>query len=202
MPTKKMVKRVFGTDLTTVVLLDEKTVPSFLSMCITELESQGLDTEGLYRVPGRASHILELKEKADNDELTDHDLSDIFVIHVLTGAIKLFLRELPIPLIHYDAYPHLMKFMKDSKHDVMELKQILNDQLPKAHYDTLCYLLHHLSRVAENSDLNKMESSNLAVVFAPTIMRSAEGDDDLLSQLPLQKKLVELLINKCHIIFE
>ena len=34
----------------------------------------------------------------------------------------------------------------DSKHDVMELKQILNDQLPKAHYDTLCYILHHLSR--------------------------------------------------------
>ena len=60
---------VFGTDLTTVVLLDEKTVPSFLSMCITELESRGLDTEGLYRVPGRASHILELKEKADNGRL-------------------------------------------------------------------------------------------------------------------------------------
>ena len=47
-----------------------------------------------------------------------------------------------------------------------------------------------------------MESSNLAVVLALTIMRSAEGDDNLLSQLPLQKKLVELLINKCHIIFE
>ena len=46
-----------------------------------------------------------------------------------------------------------------------------------------------------------MQSSNLAVVFAPTIMRSAE-DDDLLSQLPLQKKLVELLINKCNILFD
>ena len=47
-----------------------------------------------------------------------------------------------------------------------------------------------------------MQSSNLAVVFAPTIMRSAEDDEDLLSQLPLQKKLVELLINKCHILFD
>ena len=60
---------VFGTDLTTVVLLDEKTVPSFLSMCITELESRGLDTEGLYRVPGRISHVLELKDKADDGKL-------------------------------------------------------------------------------------------------------------------------------------
>ena len=60
---------VFGTDLTTVVLLDEKTVPSFLSMCITELESRGLDTEGLYRVPGQTSHILELKEKANHGKI-------------------------------------------------------------------------------------------------------------------------------------
>ena len=60
---------VFGTDLTTVVLLDEKTVPSFLSMCITELESNALDTEGLYRVPGQTSHILELKEKANHGKI-------------------------------------------------------------------------------------------------------------------------------------
>lgn len=40
-----------------------------------------------------------------------------------------------------------------------------------------------------------MQSSNLAVVFAPTIMRSPSVDDLLLKDIPLQKKLVEFMID-------
>lgn len=56
---------VFGVDLTTVVLVDDDTVPKFLKISTTELESRGLQTEGIYRVPGRTLHIMELKEKVD-----------------------------------------------------------------------------------------------------------------------------------------
>ena len=30
-------------------------------------------------------------------------------INIITGALKLYFRELPIPLITYDAYPHFME---------------------------------------------------------------------------------------------
>ena len=59
---------VFGVDLTTVVLIDDDTVPKFLQQCIFELESRGLDIEGIYRVSGRTSHVMEVKDKADESE--------------------------------------------------------------------------------------------------------------------------------------
>ncbi len=56
---------VFGVDLTTVVIVDDSSVPKFLKQSITELELRGLMTEGIYRVPGRTLHIMELKDSVD-----------------------------------------------------------------------------------------------------------------------------------------
>ncbi len=57
-------------------------------------------------------------------------------------------------------------------------------------------------RVADFSDVNKMKSSNLAVVFAPTIMRSPNVENLLLKDIPLQKKLVEFMIDNYSLLFE
>ena len=39
------------------------------------------------------------------------DFSSVSDVHTITGSIKLFLRDLPIPLITYSAYPHFISFM-------------------------------------------------------------------------------------------
>ena len=57
-------------------------------------------------------------------------------------------------------------------------------------------------RVADFCDVNKMKSSNLAVVFAPTIMRSPNVEDLLLKDIPLQKKIVEFMIDNYSLLFE
>lgn len=41
-------------------------VPTFLKLVTGELELRGLQTEGIYRVPGRTSHVMDLKEKVDD----------------------------------------------------------------------------------------------------------------------------------------
>lgn len=73
-------------------------------------------------------------------------------------------------------------------------------------YDHIKYIIYLLIydflRVAKFSDTNKMLASNLAVVFAPTIMRSPNSDSFVLADLPLQKKLVEFIINNCSCLFE
>ena len=33
-------------------------------------------------------------------------------VHVITGVVKLYFRELPMPLITYDIYPSLMQAMR------------------------------------------------------------------------------------------
>lgn len=43
--------------------------------------------------------------------------------------------------------------------------------LPKCNINTLHFLINHLHVVQQHADRNKMNASNLAIVFWPTLMR-------------------------------
>ncbi|KAL7880391.1 hypothetical protein SRHO_G00026450 [Serrasalmus rhombeus] len=43
---------------------------------------------------------------------------------------------------------------------------------PDVNRNTLLFLLHHLKRVAQKAEQNKMSLSNLATVFGPSLLRS------------------------------
>lgn len=58
-----------------------------------------------------------------------------------------------------------------------------------------------MCRVSASCDYNKMTAKNLAVIFAPTIMRSPNENDEL-QEIPAQQKIVEILIKHTHTIFE
>lgn len=80
------------------------------------------------------------------------DLSQYLDVNILTGAVKLFLRELPIPLITFDAYKDIMKataVVSDigdpSETDWQCLINALK-LLPKAHYTSLNHLAQHLHK--------------------------------------------------------
>ena len=56
----------------------------------------------------------------------------------------------------------------------MALLSSLHGARPLEHQATLSFLIDFLADVAHESDANKMTVSNLAIVFAPTLMRSRE----------------------------
>ena len=79
---------VFGVDLTTIVKMEGGLIPNILSKCFTELQSRGFDdyniikfpilynllisdltVQGIYRVSGQNSEIMELKDKFNQGEL-------------------------------------------------------------------------------------------------------------------------------------
>jgi len=62
--------------------------------------------------------------------------------------------------------------MDDDQRMAINKLRDLCRKLPKAHYYTLGYLMHHLSRVAAEHEANSMTASNLAIVFAPTLMKT------------------------------
>ena len=66
-----------------------------------------LEAEGLYRVSGQTSELLELKEKFDSGDKID--FSRYTDINIVCSAVKLYLRELPIPVVTFDAYNEVMK---------------------------------------------------------------------------------------------
>ena len=62
--------------------------------------------------------------------------------------------------------------------------------------------MKHLKRVVEHSSTNKMEARNLAIVFGPTLMRTA--DDNMVAMvtdMSHQCRIVESLLSHVSRIF-
>ncbi|KAI4799352.1 hypothetical protein KUCAC02_016984 [Chaenocephalus aceratus] len=104
-PDLRHVKKVYSCDLTTLVKAHNTKRPMVVDMCIQEIES-----EGLYRISGFSELIEDVKLHFDRDgEKADISSNAYEDLNIITGALKLYFRELPIPLITYDAYPHFVE---------------------------------------------------------------------------------------------
>ncbi|KAL3836943.1 hypothetical protein ACJMK2_022345 [Sinanodonta woodiana] len=76
--------------------------------------------------------------------------------------------------------------------------------LPTAHSQTLKYLFAHLVRVTEKKSKNMMGAPNLAIIFAPTLMRSPESLGDPLKGLQyaaLEQRAIEMMLTQYKDIF-
>ncbi|KAJ7375425.1 N-chimaerin [Desmophyllum pertusum] len=148
-PDKKYVRRVFGVDLTTLVKLHNTKRPFLVEACIKEVEKRGLDSEGIYRISGFADDVEALKNSFDKDgesvNLTVYD-----DINIISGALKLYFRMLPIPVITFELYNKFIDATKLSgRVEKVEALSAALLELPPSHYETLKYLLGHLYRVVK-----------------------------------------------------
>lgn len=172
-PDMKYVRRQFGVDLTTLTMAYNHPVPLVVELCVGEVEKRGLDAEGIYRVSGSHEEIERLRAQFDDDGTADLNKSKIEDINSIAGLLKLFLRQLPQPLITDSVHRELVEAAKRKyereKYKLSAYGKCLR-QLPIAHQATLRLLLAHLSRVADNFHKNKMDAENLARIFTPTLM--------------------------------
>uniref|UniRef100_A0A3B4CS92 Chimerin 1 n=1 Tax=Pygocentrus nattereri TaxID=42514 RepID=A0A3B4CS92_PYGNA len=164
----------------------------------------GLKSEGLYRVSGFSDLIEDVKLSFDRDgEKADISVNVYEDINIITGALKLYFRDLPIPVITYDAYPRFIEAAKLAEPD--ERLEALHEALkllPPAHYETLKYLMAHLKRVTQNEKDNLMNAENLGIVFGPTLMRAPDLDAmTALNDIRYQRQVVESLIKNEDILF-
>lgn len=197
---------MFGIDLTNLLASRKATLPFVIVRCIAEIEVRGLTCEGIYRLSGFADEIEELKMALDTDgENADLSESTYSNINVVAGALKLYLRLLPVPLITFSAHPALLKAtrFKLESEKIAGLREALK-LLPTAHYHTLQYLIEHLFKVSKHQAINKMSAHNLATVFAPTLIGPPEfynlgdGPPDITTDI----FLIELIISNCNTIFQ
>ncbi|NWS18094.1 RGAP1 protein, partial [Pachyramphus minor] len=171
-------------------------IPSIIVHCVNEIEQRGLHETGLYRVSGCDKTVRELKEKflrAKSIPL----LSKVDDIHAICGLLKDFLRSLKEPLLTFRLNKAFMEAaeISDEDNSVAAMYQAVGE-LPQANRDTLAFLMVHLQRVAQSPD-TKMDVSNLAKVFGPTIVAHAVPDPDpvtLLQDTKRQPKVVERLL--------
>ncbi|KAM8934088.1 N-chimaerin [Pelodytes ibericus] len=203
-PDLKHVKKVYSCDLTTLVKAHNSKRPMVVDMCIREIESRGVQSEGLYRISGFTDLIEDAKMSFDRDgEKADISVNVYEDINIITGALKLYFRELPIPLITYDAYPKFLDSAKALDPDAqLEILHEALKLLPPAHCETLRYLMGHLKRVTLHEKDNLMNAENLGIVFGPTLMRAPELDAmAALNDIRYQRLVVEMLIKNEDILF-
>ncbi|XP_063054466.1 beta-chimaerin [Engraulis encrasicolus] len=203
-PDLARIRKVYSCDLTTLVKAHNTQRPLVIDMCIREIEHRGLTSEGLYRVSGFTDHVEEVKMAFDRDgERADISEEAYPDINIITGALKLYLRDLPIPIITYNLYHTFIQAAKLMDPD-LRLEAIHEGllQLPPAHYETLRYLIMHLKRVTEHAQYNLMNCENLGIVFGPTLMHPPDQNTlESLNDMRHQKTIVQLLIQHEDVLF-
>ncbi|KAM8980042.1 rho GTPase-activating protein 9 isoform 2-T2 [Sarcophilus harrisii] len=206
--------QVFGCHLESLCKREGSTVPNFFRLCIDTVDKRGLDVDGIYRVSGNLAIIQKLRFLVDRERAVTSDGRYLFPeqpgqegrldldsaewddIHVVTGALKLFLRELPQPLVPPSLLPPLREALAlpESSQRLSRVQELIGS-MPKPNQDTLRCLLEHLCRVIAHADKNRMTPHNLGIVFGPTLLRPEQETSDPAAHVFYPGQLVQLLLN-------
>ncbi|XP_016402076.1 rho GTPase-activating protein 9 [Sinocyclocheilus rhinocerous] len=139
--------QVFGCGLELLCEREKSTVPKFVRKCTDAVERRGLETDGIYRVSGNLAVIQKLRF-AVNHERLDLDDPQWEDIHVITGALKLFFRELPEPLVPYGFFHDIVETVKLSDYlDKVDRLKLLVLSMPPHNPHTLRHMIRHLRRL-------------------------------------------------------
>ncbi|XP_027860958.1 rho GTPase-activating protein 12b isoform X2 [Xiphophorus couchianus] len=187
--------QVFGCSLSSLCQRENTSVPNFVEMCIDHVENTGLSVDGLYRVSGNLAVIQKLRFAVNHDEKVDLNDSKWEDIHVTTGALKMFFRELPEPLFTYGSFNDFVNAIKcsDYKQRVNSVKDLIK-KLPKPNHDTMQALFRHLRRVIEHGEANRMTTQSVAIVFGPTLLRPETETGNIAVHMVYQNQIVELIL--------
>ncbi|XP_059357391.1 rho GTPase-activating protein 12a isoform X3 [Carassius carassius] len=194
--------QVFGSSLSSLCQRESTTVPLFVSMCIEQVEKNGLGVDGLYRVSGNLAIIQKLRFAVNQDEKVDLEDSKWEDIHVTTGALKMFFRELPEPLFPYAFFNNFISAIKmmDYRQKVQAFKDLMK-QLPRPNHDTIQALFKHLKKVIQHVDENRMTTQSVAIVFGPTLLRPEVETSNMAVHMVYQNQIVELILMEYETIF-
>ncbi|XP_078393787.1 rho GTPase-activating protein 12b isoform X1 [Cetorhinus maximus] len=194
--------QVFGCNLSSLCQRENTTVPKFVMMCIDHVEKEGLNIDGLYRVSGNLAVIQKLRFAVNHDEKLDLNDSKWEDINVITGALKMFFRELPEPLFTYHLFNDFVNAIKtpDYKHRIQGITELIR-LLPKPNHDTMQVLFKHLVKVITRSEVNRMTSQSVAIVFGPTLLRPEKETGNIAVHMVYQNQIVELILSEYDTIF-
>ncbi|KAM6449273.1 rho GTPase-activating protein 12 isoform 2-T2 [Liasis olivaceus] len=193
--------QVFGCNLSSLCQRENNTVPKFVKLCIEHVEEHGLDVDGLYRVSGNLAVIQKLRFAVNHDEKLDLNDSKWEDIHVITGALKMFFRELPEPLFTYSNFNDFVNAIKQEPRQRVCAVRDLIKQLPKPNQDTMQMLFRHLKKIVENGEKNRMTYQSIAIVFGPTLLKPEKETGNIAVHTVYQNQIVELILLELNSVF-
>ncbi|XP_049379300.1 rho GTPase-activating protein 5 [Solanum stenotomum] len=139
-------------------------VPTILLLMQRRLYAQGgLQAEGIFRINAENS-----EEELVREQLNRGIIPDGIDVHCLAGLIKAWFRELPSGVLDTLSPEQVMQCQ--SEEDCTALVRLL----PQTEAALLDWALNLMADVVLEEHLNKMNSRNVAMVFAPNMTQMAD----------------------------
>ncbi|XP_068587443.1 rho GTPase-activating protein 30 [Cebidichthys violaceus] len=168
-------EKVFGCDLLEHLTASSQEIPQVLQCCSEFVEKHGV-VDGIYRLSGVSSNIQKLRGEFESDGSPDLH-KDLYLqdIHCVSSLCKAYFRELPNPLLTYQLYDKFAEAVAIQLEEerLVKIRDVLKE-LPPPHHRTLEFLMRHLVRMASYCSETNMHSRNLAIVWAPNLLRSKD----------------------------
>ncbi|KAM9354132.1 rho GTPase-activating protein 18 [Pholidichthys leucotaenia] len=196
---------LFGVPLNTLLDQDQRRapgtkVPLLLQKLISHIEEEGLDTEGLLRIPGVATRVKLLCQELEASFYDGTFPWQQMKQHDAASLLKLFIRELPHPLLTVEYLNAFIAVNKlPTRKQQLQALNLLVLLLPESNRDTLKALVEFFQRVINHQAKNKMTLNNVSVVIAPNIFmfkgfRSKVTEQQEFSMATSTANIVRLLI--------
>ncbi|KAI9280785.1 Rho GTPase activation protein [Sporodiniella umbellata] len=171
----------FGRTLESLVEIEkiedkDNYIPSVFLGLTEHIRKHGIEKEGLFRKSPSSEELRTAKKAFNQGEKVDLSKYDV---DVSAALLKVFIREIPKPLINM-AFSDHMGTLPDasicSKATLDKVKEELTKYYSdkRMYYNLLNYLCKFLKEVSDHSNINRMNVHNLSVVFTPNIVRTEE----------------------------
>lgn len=174
-------------------------LPIVVAQCLRFLYEHGLGVEGIFRVPGDRALLNELRTAYDAGERVD--LAAVRDPHAVASLLKMYLRDLPEPLIPEALYDPLLATQTDpalaqapaAAH--ARVRELLAT-MPAPNTHVLQHVIAFAAELARHSSTNKMSVENVSLCFGPTLMWRSTAPDPLamLHELASVNSLIRTLI--------
>ncbi|XP_041992328.1 rho GTPase-activating protein 5-like [Salvia splendens] len=158
-------------------------IPTILLLMQRHLYSRhGLQAEGIFRITAGNS-----QEEFVRDQLNRGVVPEGTDVHCLAGLIKAWFRELPSGLLDSLSPEQVMQFQSEDDCDA------LIRLLPPTEAALLDWAINLMADVVQQELFNKMNSHNIAMVFAPNMTQMADPLTALMYAVQVIKFLKTLI---------
>lgn len=171
---------MIGVDIDTLVAFDQLwapalRVPELCEVLMPYLVVHGVGEKGIFRVAAEKRVLDELCELVQTQELAKIDL-DSYNINVVSGLLKMFLRDTPTPLLTTQMYNDFLEVASMAPDEQTLRLTDLVGLLPPNNRALLRALVNMLYQMNCNQHVNAMNDKNLGIVTAPNILRNTRAE--------------------------
>lgn len=173
----------------------ENSIPKSIETIIGILSKRGYDSDGIFRVAANTDIVTQVYNKLGDN--VDFDGMDF---NLLACVLKRFCGSLPQKIFSRDLTNKVLQLKAPIRtHDI---NSVLSE-LPRSSLALLKEVCKLLFVVSSRSDVNKMNASNLAIVWSPNLFDfSLPGNPaDLMQMLNALQTFLGLLITRYDTIF-